>query len=51
MTDYGKYQLVGFDLRLRPLLDLGGPKRLGEHWPTDFPKPMAHPATISPSFG
>lgn len=47
MSDFNLYKIVGFDLRQRPVLDLGEPKRLGDYWPTDFPEPLPYPPTIS----
>jgi hypothetical protein len=47
VADFNRYRILGFDLRRRPLLDLGGPKKLGDYWPTDWPKPFPYPATIS----
>jgi hypothetical protein len=47
MTDHNLYKIVGFDLRQKPLLDLGGPKKLGEYWPTDGPPLPSYPPTIS----
>lgn len=47
MPDFGRYSIVGFDLRQSPILDLGGPKRLGEHNPTDVPCGPPYQCTIS----
>ncbi len=47
MSDFNIYKIVGFDLRKTPILDLGGPKKLGEHWPTDGPARPPYPPTIS----
>jgi hypothetical protein len=47
MAVFNIYEVVGFDLRQSPILDLGGAKKLGEHWPTDGPAQPPYPATIS----
>lgn len=47
MSAFGRYTIVGFDLRKKPLLDLQGPKPLGAYWPTDHPQPFPYPPTIS----
>lgn len=48
MSEFKRYTIIGFDLRKKPLLDLGGHKQLADYWPTDFPQPFPYPATISP---
>ena len=44
---WGQYKVIGFDLRKEPILDLGGPRRLGEHCPTDGPVWRAFPPTVT----
>lgn len=47
MPEFNAYTIVGFDVRQPPILDLGGVKKLGDYWPTDWPIQQPYPPTIS----
>ena len=46
MPEFNVYKIIGFDLRQAPIVDLGGPKKLGEYWPTDGEPKAPYPATM-----